>query len=223
MVKSVSSSFCSRHFSPARLEHYLAECGGDLSAAMRLYEWNAELSAAFWESLSFLEVALRNAIDREMTSIHARKSRSGHWIFDDALELGRDAGGPSRHRQPYLDVSTAIRRDRSNGMPISPGQVISELPFGFWHQMVSKRQSFLWPDLAAAFPNSPRRSQALVHDPVSRLRTFRNRIGHHHRIWSIDSAGRYADLLVVAGFLDVDLRDWVESRSRIPHLIASRP
>ena len=53
---------------------------------MRLYEWNAAVSAAFWESLSFLEVGLRNAIDSELTSIHEGKGRAGHWIFDDAKE-----------------------------------------------------------------------------------------------------------------------------------------
>ncbi|MCS5718816.1 hypothetical protein N1027_11790 [Herbiconiux sp. CPCC 205763] len=157
------------------------------------------------------------------TAIHARKGRSGHWIFDDAFELGRDANWPPRLKQPYLDVSTAIGRVRRNGMPVSPDQVISELPFGFWHQMVSKRQSFLWPDLVAAFPNSPNRSQAAIHDPVVRLRTFRNRIGHHHRICSFDIAGRYADILTIAAYLDTDLSAWIDARSRVARLLGTRP
>jgi hypothetical protein len=73
MVNSTPWSFYERHFSAARLQHYLAERGDDQGAAMRLYDWNAAMSAALWESLSFLEVALRNAIDRQMTLIHARK------------------------------------------------------------------------------------------------------------------------------------------------------
>lgn len=80
---------------------------------------------------------------------------SCHWIFDDNFELGREANGPSRHKQPYADVATAISRVRSNKIPLNSGQVISELSFGFWHQMASKRQSFLWPDLVAAFRNGP--------------------------------------------------------------------
>jgi hypothetical protein len=223
VVNIVPWSFYDRHFAAARLQHYLTECGGDHAAAMELYDWNAAVSAAFWESLSFLEVALRNAIDREMSTIHARKGRAGPWIFDDARELGRDANGPSRHKQPYVDVATAIYRVRTNNMPVSAGQVISELSFGFWHQMVSKRQSFLWPDLVAAFPHSPNRNQATVHDPVARLRNFRNRIGHHHRIWSFDIAGRYTDILTVAGYLDVDLATWIDDRSRVTQLLALRP
>lgn len=223
MVNSPEWAFYERHFTEARLQHYLAECRGDAEAAMRLYEWNMSVSAAFWESLSILEVAMRNAIDREMASIHSNKRRSGYWIFDDRRELGRDAMGVNRHKQPYADVASAIFRVRSNNMPVDPGQVISELPFGFWHQMVSKRQLFLWPDLVAAFPNSPNRSQATVHDPVARLRTLRNRIGHHHRIWSHDVGGRFADILTVAGYLDEDLATWIGDRSRVTHLLAVRP
>jgi hypothetical protein len=89
--------------------------------------------------------------------------------------------------------------------------------------MVSKRQSFLWPDLVAAFPNSPNRNQATIHDPVVRLRTLRNRIGHHHRIWSFDIAGRYADILTIAAYLDTDLSAWIDARSRVARLLATRP
>jgi hypothetical protein len=223
MVNSMPWSFYEQHFAFPRLQHYLAATDGNEAAAMRLYDWNASMSAAFWESLSFLEIALRNAIDMQMTLIHARKGRAGHWIFDDSYELGRDTSNPPRNRQPFVDVSVAISRVRSNKMPISSGQVISELSFGFWHQMVSKRQSFLWPDLVAAFPNSPNRSQSTVHDPVARLRSFRNRIGHHHRIWSFDIAGRYADMLTVAGYLDTDLATWIDSQSHVTRLLASRP
>lgn len=222
-VNSMPWSFYEQHFASARLRHYLAECGGDRAAAMKLYDWNTEISAAFWESLSYLEVALRNAIDRQMTLVHARKGRNGHWIFDDDFELGRNAAQPPRHKQPYVDIWTAVGRVRRNGMPISSAQVISELPFGFWHQMVSKRQSFLWPDLVAAFPNSPNRAQTTVHDPVARLRTLRNRIGHHHRIWSFDIAGRYADLFAVAGYIDTDLAVWIDAQSRVPPLLVTKP
>lgn len=124
---------------------------------MALYEWNAAISAAFWESLCYLEVALRNAIDRQMQAIHVGKGRSGHWIFDDAREFGRDARGTDRHNHPYQDVASAIGRVQRNKKQVTPCQVISEISFGFWHQLVSKRQVRFWPDLVAAFPHSPNR------------------------------------------------------------------
>jgi hypothetical protein len=223
VVNSQQWSFYEHHFASARLQHYLDERGNDQLTAMQLYEWNTAVSAAFWESLSFFEVALRNAIDRELTSIHADKGRSGHWIFDEAKELGRDRFGRDQHKQPYKDVAIAIDRVKRNGKPVSPEQVISEISFGFWHQMVSKGQLFLWPDLVATFPNTPNRSQKTVQEPVARLRDFRNRIGHHHRIWSIDIDARYEDILTVARYLDADLASWIDSRSRVVELLAQKP
>lgn len=214
---------CEQHFATARLAHYLAECSNDQQRAMALYEWNAVISAALWESLSHLEVAFRNAIDRQMQAIHTSKGRPSHWIFDDARELGRDAYGTGKHNYPYQDVATAIARVRRNKKRVTPGQVISEISFGFWHQLVSKRQVRLWPNLVAAFPNSPNRSQATVRDPVSRLRTIRNRIGHHHRIWSQDVRARYRDILTIAGYIDTQLATWIDGCSRVHATLEQRP
>lgn len=110
-----------------------------------------------------------------MSARHTAHGRSSHWVFDDACELGRDADGPHRLRQPYKDIAEAIRRVRRIQKPMSAGQIISEVSFGFWHQLVSRRQMFLWPDLAGAFPHAPNRDQSTIQHPVARLREFRNR------------------------------------------------
>ena len=222
-VNSPSWSFYERHFSVERLEPYLFESGGDEVAAMRLYDWNAEISAAFWESLGFFEVALRNTIDKQMAVIHAKESRSRTWIFDDASVLGRDLSENKRHGYPYVDIDKAIRRIKANRKPISSGQIISELTFGFWHQMVSKKQNRFWPELRAAFPNAPDRNQATIQIPVSRLRDFRNRIGHHHRVPSFDVAARYKDVLTVTQYIDLELATWIDTKSRVKSLLASKP
>ncbi|HQD96438.1 MAG TPA: hypothetical protein PLO15_03365 [Propionicimonas sp.] len=189
--------------SSPRLAHYLAATGSDPDKAIALYEWNARVSAAFWEEFSYFEVAFRNALDSRMAARHRALGRPGHWIFDDTRELGRDARGAGQHNQPYRDVAEAMRRVRINRKPTDPGQIISEISFGFWHQLVSKRHVALWPDLASGFPNAPRRNQALVREPVARLRDFRNRIGHHHRVWALDVAGRHQDVMQVARYIDV--------------------
>lgn len=214
---------CSRNFAEPRLKHYLSECGENQGRAMELYEWNAELSAAFWHSLSYFEVSFRNAIDRRMSELQSAKGRASHWIFDDYRELGRDAHGRNKHAQPYQEVHEAKGRVRQNKKQAIPSQVISEMSFGFWHQMVSKKQVGLWPDLAAAFPHSPDRAQSTIHDPISRLRSIRNRIGHHHRIWAVDVPGRYADLLAITSYIDPELEAWIDDRSAVLQVWARRP
>jgi|GEM_PF-6669115 len=150
-----------RHFSDERLRLYLTEANGDEDAAAHLYQWNSRCSAAFWEALGYLEVSLRNALDARLTLRQHKQGQTRHWVFDDARQLGRDARGVGRHAHPYQGVATAIRRVQANGKPLDPAQIISELPFGFWHQLVARRQMFLWPDLAAAFAHAPSRSQFL--------------------------------------------------------------
>lgn len=215
--------FYEQHFGTVRLRHYVAYCGGDLRRAEELYRWNVAASAAFWGSFAYFEVAFRNALDTRMCARQARLGRPGHWLFDDARELGRDANGPGRHARPYTDIAQAEMRVRRNHKALDPGQVLSEMPFGFWHQMVSRRQMFLWPDLASAFPFAPDRRQDIIAPPIGRLREFRNRIGHHHRIWSKDPAGRWDDLLTVAGFIDPTLRTFIESRSLLVRLLDHTP
>ncbi len=48
-----------------RFQAYRQACDGDHDKAVALYNWNAEVSAAFMEVLYHLEVLLRNAIDRQ--------------------------------------------------------------------------------------------------------------------------------------------------------------
>ncbi|MDR1151798.1 MAG: hypothetical protein LBK72_04865 [Bifidobacteriaceae bacterium] len=214
-------SLYERHFTAARLVAYLAECGGDDVRARRLYVWNASVASAMFESIGHVEVALRNALDARMTGRHLRKDRPGHWLWDSAGELGRSA--TDRHRPPFTEVNAAMDRVRRSGRVVSSDRVVSELPLGFWHQLVSNRQRFLWPDLAGGFPYAPTRNQADVRDRVGALRLVRNRAGHHHRVWGLDLPAQYAGLLALAGFMDPGLAQWIDDHSRLPELLTVRP
>jgi len=207
----------------ARFAGYLAACGGDAGRAVALYQWNAELTAAVWVPLGHVEVALRNTINHRMGVRHRRLGRGGHWIFDDARELGRDARGAGRHDFPYSDLDTALRRVRKNSKPQTPDQIISEVSFGFLHQMVSAKQMRAWPDLAGGFPHAPSRDQLHVRSLVSDIRDLRNRMGHHHRIWTLDVAARHSGILTLAGYMDPELRVWIEDRSAVPDVLAQHP
>jgi len=55
------------------------------------------------------------------------------------------------------------------------------------------------------------------------LHEFRNRLAHHQRIWSEPIEGRYRDCLLMAGFIDRDVRDWIAGTSWVPDLLSRRP
>lgn len=183
-------------------------------AALRLYTWNASVSAAFWQPLGHLEVGLRNAMGSALQGRHRRSGGAGSWL-DDADRL---LDGRAR-----TDIAVARRRVRKKGKRPSDDQTISELSFGFWRFLITRRHTVLWPDLATAFPGAPDRRRETVEEPVARLHELRNRIAHHQRIWNHDLAARYADVLLVAGYLDADLPEWIARECRVPALLRARP
>jgi hypothetical protein len=58
--------------SVARISNYLYACDDDLSAAITLYVWNSQISAAFLEVLGVVEVVVRNAWHQELTKLSLR-------------------------------------------------------------------------------------------------------------------------------------------------------
>lgn len=211
------------HIGSSRLHLYVQHCGGDHVRAVELYRWNARLAASFWLDLGHLEVALRNALDAKMRQIYTTHGVESEWLDDPARVLGRDAHGKGHHAQPYKDIAIARSRVRRNEKPRTRDQIISETSFGLWHQLVSRAQMSFWPDLVGAFPHAPSRAQPVVSEPVSRLRHFRNRIAHHHRIWALDGPARHQDLVTVAGYIDPELATWIEAGSSVQQLLAQQP
>jgi hypothetical protein len=202
------------HLSPERLQGYLAVCDGNLDRALELYLWNSTVSAAISESLGHLEIGVRNALSRQLTLRHNNLGRSGTWLDDPADEL------TLRARTDILDARSRVA---GKGKSLTHPQIVSELSFGFWRYLISKRNLKLWPDLAGGFPNAPNRSLKTVEDPLIRLLDLRNRIAHHQRIWNLHLEARIRDLEDLLGYIDADFRDWVLLHSRVPSQLAARP
>lgn len=211
------------HLGAARMGLYLAAVAQDRERALDLYRWNARLAAAFFVDLGHLEVGLRNGLDARMSARHAALGRPATWLDDPTGELGRDLSGAQRHRRPYRDLVDARRRVSVNAKPMTHGQVLSETSLGLWHQLVSRRWTNLWPDLADAFPHAPDRARQTVAEPIADLRELRNRIGHHHRIWTLPCERRHDQLMALAGWISPVFRAWVGDGSAVPALLAARP
>lgn len=203
-----------------RLAVYIAECNGAREAGLDLYEWNAACSAALWEPLGHLEVALRNAMHHVLETRHRDKRRPGEWLqmpwlSSSSCELSSYA---------VKDLKRARKRSLDKGKDGSTSQVLSELSFGFWRFLVAQQYaSTLWPDLVGAFPHSPNRSLTTVESPLSRLHEFRNRLAHHQPIWNHDPNDRYGDLLTLARYIHPDLQVWIGSTSRFRAVHAQDP
>ena len=197
-----------------RVRGYLDACGGDPDAALALYRWNTLAGGALWESLSHLEIVLRNVLADRLAARHTAAGRPESWLDDPAGELD------ARARR---DIAAARRRARSKGKSATEGQTLAELPFGFWKFLMAKRYTFLWPDLVSGFPNAPDRARTTIEEPVSRLHQLRNRLAHHERVWNQPLKDRYRDLVFLLGCVNEDLVAWVAAGCRVETVLDTCP
>jgi hypothetical protein len=204
-----------------RLATYDTAVGGDHARAVDLYGWNAAVSAAFFEDLSVLEVALRNACQRQLRAWNAAQGHASPWYHHPVLTPGG-----------MQDVGRARHRVIQGGKPETEGRVVAELMFGFWRLLHSKTyEATLWtPCLRHAYPFQRPNDRSAVYDRLDRLNTLRNRIAHHEPVHGstiaktgLDVVGMHQALLDLLEWIDGDVHHWVTAHSRVPALLRSRP
>lgn len=185
---------------------------------MRLYTWNTAVSAAFYGPLQGLEIALRNAMHRQLSATYGPD-----WY--DSPRCGLDTGALNRIAGAKADLER-------EGYMVDPPHVVAALAFGFWVSLLGRgghrtgagtaRANYemtLWrPALHRAFPHI-RKRRADVRRPLDYLRTFRNRIAHHEPIFGRHLAADYASILEVTGWICPSTRDWIAHHSRVPEVL----
>ena len=160
-----------------RLAVYRQAVGDDLERAIDLYCWNAATAAAFFGPIGVMEVALRNALDRELT-----RAFTAPW-YDDPKFLAVD----STFAQRIQDTKKKIF---ARGKVAIRSRIIAELSFGFWVNLLrpgpggSYVPSLWGPALSRAF--RPQVKRSFVAGRLDPLLRFRNRVAHHEPIFSLD-------------------------------------
>lgn len=204
--------------SPERMATYVTATDGDRERAMRLYTWNTAISAAFYGPLQGLEVALRNAMHRELTATYGS-------CWYDNVACGFDAGTLRRIEAAKDD----LRRD---GHRVEPPRLVAALPFGFWVALLGRGgragglstpkrnyEMTLWrPCLHKAFPHA-KIGRVQAHTPLDYLRTFRNRIAHHEPIFTRHLEADYRSILTVTGWICPKTRDWIDHHGRVEEIL----
>ena len=207
-------------FSPERLDTYLAVAQGDRERALKLYTRNTELSAAFYGPLQGLEVALRNALHRELTRLYGAA-----WY--DNLAAGLDRGALER-------IADAKRKIAPGGGTVTPSKMVARLSFGFWVSLLGsggrldaagRRANYemtLWrPALRRAFPYRTPLTRIQAYQPLNALRKLRNRIAHHEPIFARPLLEDHERIVEVTGWISPGARMWIDRHSRVPLLLAA--
>lgn len=210
----VDPALLERRISVNRLAPYRLAAGGDLASALNLYEWNAEVSAAFWVVLGHLEILVRNAMHEQLTALSVSRPTGPDWYLALASDLSSEA---------CATIADARRHATANGRAETAGRVVAELPFGFWRYLLASRyERTLWRTrLYRGFPGQGRRQA--VYAKLAGIHQLRNRIAHHEPIHNRPLARLHDDALLVAEWACPGTRTWISGRSSVPRLLTGRP
>ncbi len=200
--------------SQKRMNRYLIACNGDTRKAMTLYRYNLQLSQEAFTIISCFEVALRNAIDANLTS-----SLGQEWLKDSIMQ-----GGIFTNRntvKSYEIITHAYNSLRSSGI-YSHSKLLAQMEFGVWKYMFSPIQFRLTGSrLLHIFPNKARSTpqvqynHSYVYNELDKINTLRNRIAHHEPVCFalqqpvIDTAyilNEYQKIQTLFMWMDIDSR-----------------
>lgn len=181
--------------------------GADHTTTLSRYLLNMALSESLYPVLQFAEIALRNAVHREL----AARSGTAAWYDSSLARL-----------TPWQQDKVAEAKDslRKRRKPLSPGRIVAELTFGFWTAFFNNSHartgigSYLSKN---AFPHAPatEQYQSKLDKRWQEIRDLRNRVFHHERIlhWK-DLDARHQAILEIITWMSPELQDLANSLDR---------
>ncbi|MGH3695623.1 MAG: hypothetical protein ACRDRX_16820 [Pseudonocardiaceae bacterium] len=194
-----------------RFAPYLARTNGDTEAAIRLYWWNVEISAAFYNPLHCLELGLRNAMHERLCT---QFNRVDWWTVAPLSDSGS--------RTVSCAVQKVVGR---RGRRHTADDIVAELSFGFWVSLVSRGAAYdrtLWvPALHRAFPFYKGKRQPL-HDNLLAMVLLRNRIMHHEPVHHRDLRADHAKIYRLLGYISPRMVKELEVLDRVSEVLRWR-
>jgi hypothetical protein len=188
-------------FSEKRMEKYFNRYA-DPEKAILHYQCNIELSEAFYPCITTFEVALRNAVGRELATLFGR---------EDWYVLFTSVPGLTDLNKYITQANKQIAGRKEY---TSHSKMVAELTLGFWVSLFNvEYERILWKSLRKVFPNMPKteRQRKKVAPPLNRFRTLRNRIFHHEPIsWNLKKLRQiHAEMLSVMEWINSDIPAWL--------------
>lgn len=223
---------------PARLTTYLSAAGGDAERAADLYLWVTELSGALHAQLSFVELAVRNAIDRRLLEWNDDQGHGAEWTADGCAAplLYQLLRKPLRDARTWAVKEAALRHPRHprHGIGVTHDDVVAQLMFGAWVKLVrpisksesSAPQQKLWVDaLCGAFPHADQSDagRQAIGAQLETMRQLRNRVAHHDNLLEVDIRHRQNGVLSLLSKVDPVLPALAAARSPLRRLTREDP
>ena len=208
----MNKQYFEKIFSTERMLKFFNHYPGDNEKAMKHYHANIALSEAFYPVLSVFEVALRNSINRELTTMF----NSTEWYVHFQSTPGL--------RDLNKDISATQRQITKRGENITAPKMVAELTLGFWVRLFNvEYELILWKHLRLAFPYMPKtnRKRNNVSAPLNRIRNFRNRVYHNEPIaWNFKALEDiHSEIITVLSWMNDRLPVFIKVNDRFAETI----
>lgn len=210
MRNALINNAIAQSLSRDRLNKYLNASGNDLDLAIALYERNTRLAEAFYTPLQALEICLRNHVDRELAATYG-----ADWMRN---------GTPPLAPWASKTIADAISDLATSKAPVTPGDIVAELHFGFWLSLLGQQyDNTLWRTACyRAFSEAGKRlKRKRVHNRLNAIRRFRNRVAHHEPIFHANLQQVHDEIIGSASWMCAETAAWATHHSRLPSVLAA--
>ena len=180
------------------------------------------LGESLYPLLQFVEVALRNAVHREMST----KFKNPFWFEDPLLVDGRTLATARETRRTL--AQEALRTGLASS-DIPDGQMVAKATFGFWAAFFYAENfragSRLWSGHSLkrvfAHASAAQRDPGYLRKILERTRRLRNRVMHHEPIWNRPNLMRTRqEVYEMVGWIDPGVAELVDRIDRSPTIHA---
>lgn len=227
----------------ARLELYLDKADGNVERAADLYRWATELSGVLHGQLSYVEIAVRNALDRQLQEWNEVRGFGRDWTAEDqtADPLYELMGRELRAARKHAALAAAEREadHHRHGAAVNHDDILTQLTFGKWvHLIYNPRGEHasrvtLWAEAthrafersahADAYTLDSERARLLIGRQLHDLRRLRNRVAHHENLLSVNVKGRLDLILSMLARIDPNYLGYVARQNPIRTIIKQDP
>ena len=225
--------------SPARMAPYLTASNGDQKKAVDLYLWATELAGALHAQISFVELAVRNALDPHLATWNATHgSAVVEWTAvggaGPALYtlLGKDIKQARTRAQ--RDASIRAHNHPRHGAAVTHDDLVAQLMFGSWVKVLrpmsstesSAKQQGLWlQGIHRAFPGvtASDTDRVRIGGQLDSLRYLRNRVAHHDNLLTVSVKHRLNEMLSILSNIDSNYSTLAMARSTVRRLMREDP
>ena len=184
---------------------------------LTLYKCNIQISQAFYPILSHIEIVLRNSIDTMLQKVISKT-----WLEEELEQQNL------LFDYDYEKLSNANKTIKTRYKTVTRGKIISELTFGFWVNLCTKKYNpKIWTKKGAFkgvfinYPTNLKEEIHLISSKLAKIKSLRNRIFHYEPILNKNKQYVlvYGDMLEILSYLPNDNSDILYATDNFKEII----